>query len=307
MKRRYPHIPIGYSGHEAPDNLDIVRVAVAKGATILERHVGIATDTIKLNAYSMTPEQTELWVRAAITTHEIVGDSQAKYIPQEEVDSLLSLARGVFALKDIKKGEPIHRHDVFFAMPCIEGQTSSGEYQESMIATRDYSRNTPIFERRQSSMVHLVRGIVHDAKGMLAEAGIEIGDKYEIELSHHFGIEKFRETGAVLINLINREYCKKLVVVLPGQSHPNHRHKVKEETFHLLRGDLTMHLDGRVVYLKPGDQLLLERGDWHSFTSTCGAVVEEISTTYIKGDSEYSDEEIRRKDPMERKTVLEDW
>lgn len=307
MKKRYPFAPVGYSGHEAPDNLDVVKVAVAKGATILERHVGVETETIKLNAYSMTPSQTDAWVSSALSTREILGNGGEKRISQDEVESLLSLARGVYAAKDIKKGDLIRRTDVFFAMPCADGQTTSGEYQETMVAKQDYARNMPILERRTSSPVSLVRGIVHDVKGMLYEANIVIGNDFEIELSHHYGIEHFRQTGAVLVSLVNREYCKKLVVVLPSQKHPNHRHKIKEETFQLLRGDLEVTLDGREIEMKPGDLVLIEREHWHSFTSRQGAIVEEVSTTHIKGDSEYADEAIQRKDPMERKTVLEDW
>ena len=50
----------------------------------------------------------------------------------------------------------------------------------------------------------------------------------------HAGIyypENFLKTGATIINCINREYCKKILVLLPGQSHPAHFHKKKEETF----------------------------------------------------------------------------
>lgn len=308
MKRRYRNVPIGYSGHEDPDNLDAVQVAIAKGAAILERHVGVPTDTITLNKYSMNPEQTDKWVAAALTAREICGDEgSTKHISQEEIDSLLTLTRGVYALNDLEAGEPLGRQNVFFAMPYVEGQTTSGEFQETLVASRAYRRNEPIFERRKPSIVSFVRNITHDVKGMLYEAHIEIGNDFEIELSHHYGIEHFRQAGALIINVINREYCKKLVVVLPGQRHPNHRHKVKEETFQLLWGDLEITLGDKTHYLKPGDKLLVERGTWHHFQSRNGAIVEEISTTHIKGDSYYEDEEIDSKDPIERKTVLESW
>ena len=307
MKRRYSYVPIGYSGHEAPDNLQVVKIAVAMGAKILERHVGIATDTIKLNAYSMNPAQVDAWVQSALTAREIMGTSGDKEISAEETESLLSLQRGVFALREITPGESLRRSDVYFAMPCAEGQTTSGEFQEGMVASEAYAQDAPLYERRKPTTVNMVRGIIHDVKGMLYEAHIATGKEFTLELSHHAGIEQFRETGAVIINVINREYCKKLVVVLPKQFHPNHRHRVKEETFQLLWGDLQVNMEGRMIEMQPGDQLLVERGLWHSFTSRGGAIVEEVSTTHHKGDSEYQDETIRRKDPMERKTVLDDW
>jgi len=51
----------------------------------------------------------------------------------------------------------------------------------------------------------------------------------------------------------------------------------------------------------------VEPGVRHSFTSQRGAIIEEISTTHIKGDSYYDDEEINKKDLLERKTVVENW
>lgn len=310
MIKRYPNVPIGYSGHETPENLDAVKIAISKGATILERHVGIPTDTIKLNEYSMTPEQADAWVANALAAREMCGPANDKQISQSEVDSLLSLQRGVYAARDIKKGDNIRKEDVFFAMPSMEGQTTSGEFgkkRATFTATKDYSRNAPIEEHRQPDTLSLIRGIIHDAKGMVYEAGIVLRNDFEIELSHHYGIEHFRQHGALILNIINREYCKKLIVVLSGQKHPNHYHKVKEETFQLLWGDLQVNLDGTIINMKPGNKLLIERDAWHSFTTNNGAIFEEVSTTHIKDDSYYEDEAISTLDPIQRKTVIETW
>lgn len=311
MIRRYRGIPVGYSGHEAPDNLAPVQVAVAKGAQLLERHVGVPTDTITLNKYSMDPEQVSAWVGAAHTAQEICGgNGDEKQVTQSEIDSLLSLQRGVFATRAIKQGEEIHRDDVFFAMPCAEGQLTSGafgSYRTRWLASKNYAANEAIFERQEPDLVSAIRNIMHDAKGMLLEAHIHLGQDFEIELSHHFGIEHFRKVGALLITVVNRAYCKKLVVMLPSQRHPNHRHLKKEETFQLLWGDLNIVIDGIERDLKPGDTILIERAAWHGFSTRNGAIFEEISTKHTRGDSYYEDETIASQDPMLRKTVLEDW
>jgi len=310
MINRYPDVPIGYSGHETPDNLDPVKIAVSKGATILERHVGIPTDTITLNNYSMTPEQTDAWVISALAAKEICGNSQDKQVSQAEVESLTSLKRGVYTARDIKKRATIKREHVFFAMPCEEGQTTSGEFGQHravFIASREYKRNEPLREHRQTDTINIIRGIVHDAKGILHEAHVRLGNGSTIELSHHYGIEHFRQTGALIVNVINREYCKKLVILLPGQRHPNHYHKIKEETFHLLWGDLELNLNGIIHRMKPDDIVLVERGAWHSFTTGAGAIFEEVSTTHLDGDSFYEDERISKLDPIQRKTTLESW
>lgn len=309
MKRRYPDITIGYSGHEDPDDNMVPMLAIAKGAKILERHVGLPTDTITLNAYSMNPEQADKWVKAALDAEKIceMKKEDTKYISQEEIDSLRSLMRGVYLKKAIKKGDPITREDVFFAMPCNEKQMSSGEFTDGIIASKDYNENDPLQEKKTITDIGLVRSVIHDAKGMLYEAGIALGDDFEVELSHHYGMKHFRQTGAIIISIINREYCKKLLIILPGQKHPVHSHKVKEETFQLLYGDLTVNIEGNDKVLKPGDILTVLRGEKHSFTSTKGAIFEEVSTTHIKNDSYYEDPMIRKLDPIERKTILKRW
>lgn len=310
MINRYPQITVGYSGHEAPDNYDIVKLAVGKGAKILERHVGVPTDKIILNKYSMNPKETSKWIESALIAREICEFEEEKSITQDEFASLLSLKRGVYASKSIKKGVVINFEDVYFAMPCLEDQVTSGEFgkkRATFVATKNYSKGKPIYETRKQDVLSQVRRVIHDAKGMIYEAKIVLGDDYTIELSHHYGMEHFRNVGAFIINLINREYCKKLIVVLKGQEHPNHRHKRKEETFQLLYGDLEVNLNGNIHKMKPGDKLLVERGSWHTFKSKNGAIFEEISTTHIVGDSYYEDENIAKLDPIERKTILEAW
>jgi len=308
MKRRYHWLPVGYSGHEAPDNYDVVKVAIAKGARILERHVGVPSETVKLNPYSMNPEQTAKWVESALLASEICGATDGtKFIAQEEVDSLLSLRRGTFVREAVAKGETLSRDKVYFAMPCADGQTTSSEYQDMMVASDALVANAPVREHRQRTLANQLRSLIHQAKGMLHEAHIAIGEKFTIEMSHHYGPEQFRSNGALIVNLVNREYCKKLIIMLPGQRHPSHRHMKKEETFQLLHGDLEVTLNEVTYSLNPGDILLVERGTWHSFATTRGCIFEEVSTTHVIGDSYYEDPKIAQLDVMQRKTVLTMW
>lgn len=310
MNRRYRDVVIGYSGHEDPEDNTAPMLAVAKGAKILERHVGYPTEEIKLNAYSMNPGQAEKWVAAALRAKAMcmVRKKNDKYISQEEMDSLQSLVRGVYAKRNIKAGGEMTEADVFYAMPCQEGQLTSGEFKEGMSAGRDYKENEKIMEKPRMTGTGIVRSAVHDAKGMLYEAGIALGDDFEVELSHHYGMKHFRQQGAIIINIINREYCKKLLIVLPGQNHPSHAHRVKEETFQLLYGDLEAKMDGRSPRkMKPGDMQTILRGEYHSFSSVNGAIFEEVSTQHMKSDSYYKDPAISRLDPMERKTFLKKW
>lgn len=309
LNKRYPNITIGYSGHENPEDNTVPMLAIAKGAEVLERHVGLETENIKLNAYSMNPEQADKWVAAVLKAKTICTTKKDndKYISQEEIDSLRSLMRGVYLKNSVKKGEEIYSKDVFFAMPCGNKQMNSGEFYEGVVATRDYIQNEELHEKMKVTDINLVRSVIHDAKGMLYEAGIALGNEFEVELSHHYGMQHFRQIGAVIISIINREYCKKLLIVLPGQKHPVHAHRVKEETFQLLYGELEVSISGKVVQMKPGDIQTVLRGEKHSFTSHVGAIFEEVSTTHIKSDSYYEDIKIKLLDPIERKTILKKW
>lgn len=311
MKKRYQGVLIGYSGHENPGDYTVPMLAVAKGIRIFERHVGMETEVIKLNAYSMNPKQAEEWVRAILRAKEICGlkKEKEKYISQSELESLHCLMRGVYAKESIPKGSGIHRKQVYFAMPYQKdkGQMSSGEFIDGIQAQNDYEVNAPICEQRMVTDINVTRSIIHDIKGLIYEAGIALGSEYEIELSHHYGMKNFRQTGATIINVINRAYCKKLIVVLPGQNHPEHFHKEKEESFQVLYGDLECEIEGSISQMEAGDIITVPRGKTHSFTSRNGAVFEEISTTHKKGDSYYTDETITKRDIMERKTIIKEW
>jgi N-acetylneuraminate synthase len=74
-----------------------------------------------------------------------------------------------------------------------------------------------------------------------------------------------------------------------------------------LWGDVEARLNGELVRMTPGDSLLIQRGDVHGFSSVGGAIIQEVSTTHIVGDSYYEDPRIGELDPMQRKTILESW
>lgn len=310
MRQRYPDRVIGWSTHESPDEILPVAIAVAKGALIFERHVGKATDTINLNAYSSTAAQIDTWIGAAKAAMAICG-SRSRVVDPEEVSSIDTLRRGIFAKKRIKKGEPITRDQTFFAMPFQLGQVESGHWRDGIIAQADIEVNQPLLTKLVKIPAdpdyQIIKHAVHEVKALLAEGKIALNSEFEIEYSHHYGIPKFREYGAVIINVINREYCKKVLVQLPGQKHPAHFHKLKEETFQVLHGELCVVVDGRKKVLLPGDTCLVLPGVWHSFWTPTGCVIEEVSTTHFDNDSVYQDSEINKLKRYQRKTKVNHW
>ncbi|MDP3793567.1 MAG: N-acetylneuraminate synthase family protein, partial [Candidatus Uhrbacteria bacterium] len=258
LRQRYPQATIGFSTHEDPNNFDAIKMAYAKGARVFERHVGVPTDTITLNAYSSTPQQIAYWLAAYREAVAAMGPDDARVIESEESRDLLTLQRGIFAKRSIKAGEEIARDDVFFAFPIQSGQLSSGRWRSGLIADRDYPANAAIADAILSpvpSKREIIYQAIHEMKGMLNDAKIALSTEFSMELSHHYGIERFQEVGTTIIDCINREYCKKILIQLPGQQHPYHHHRKKEESFQVLSGELYVELEGRRRVLYSGDIL----------------------------------------------------
>jgi len=310
LKTRYPGVRIGFSTHEDPADTDVVKIAMAKGAQIFERHVGVPTDEFALNAYSSRPEEIRDWLAAATFAKTVNGKSDGRP-PENKIEqaSLRSLRRGVFASRDIAAGEVITSDSVFFAFPPEEGQITANEFSKysNFIASKSISQQSAI------SLANVqyddVRALVWDAaeavKRLLSESQISVPGGVDLELSHHYGMDRFFEVGLTMITVVNREYCKKILVSLPNQIHPEQYHKQKEETFHVLYGEVELTLNGKTQTFSAGDVINVEPEVRHTFISKTGVVIEEISSTHHKEDSFYTDESINQN--PNRKTLLTYW
>jgi len=310
LRSRYPHVTIGYSTHEHPDNMDAIGLAIAKGAEVFERHVGLETDSMSVNAYSSTPHQVSRWLKFAQKAYDYGGTQGQRYdFTDNEIKTLMSLRRGIFAGRDIKEGQKILLTDVFAAIPTQEDQLTMNDMSKYIeyYAQKDIGRLQPVLlsDTRVNDNVQRVAEIVEQVKKVIRDSKVLVPKALDLEISHHYGIDKFEEFGATIVNLLNREYCMKLIVLVPGQTHPEQYHKEKVETFRILHGDVLLELDGEKKVCKPGDFLTVEKGSHHIFSSETGAVIEEISTTYVRDDSFYVDDSIM-KNP-DRKTLITVW
>jgi len=310
LRGRYPELTIGFSSHEDPENYDGVKIAAAKGARIFERHVGIRTKKYTLNPYSSTPEQIYKWLESARKAFELCGlQGVRRGFSEKELNDLQCLKRGVFAKIEIGKGEKITLDKVFLAIPNIPGQIVANDMSKytEFIARKNFLPGYPVIKSEveiKDLRARIVQ-IMNKIKPILIAGNVALPSKLEFELSHHYGIETFEEWGCAMINCVNREYCKKLIIMLPGQKHPVHYHLKKEETFNILYGDLTINLEGEEEQHGKGDMIIIERGKRHAFSSSGGAVFEEISTTHFPEDSFYADEKVERN--KDRKTYMTFW
>ena len=303
LRNEFPDIEIGFSTHESPRNTSLSPAARAMGCTIIEKHVAIKTDEYGINDYSCTPEQMSdifgqlNWIEGALTGYS--GD---------EKTALKSLKRGIYLRKDIDKGEMIERQDVFFAMPLQDGQYDVSDIRDvdHAIAIQALSANAPLLPNAIKNIKDdkMIQHIKRLARELLREAGTSVTADDRIEISCHYGLQQFLSTGVLIVEKVNREYCKKLLVIFSNQKHPTHRHIRKEESFELIHGDCTLTLHGKEVSLQLGKPVLIERGVNHSFRSKKGAVVEEVSTKHLVGDSVYENPVINKLDISERKIEI---
>ncbi len=311
LRERYTNTVIGWSTHESPADTVHVGLALALGARMFERHVGIETETINLNKYSATPLQISDWIEAWQRAKIIIGEQERGEPLPQEAEAIDGLKRGVFAKAAVEKGQVLERDDVYFAFPYRHGQLSSGEWADGIVAVEAVDKDGALLPgalkipERGREMI--LKRAVHEAKSLLTRARVPLSHEFTTEYSHHYGVENFNETGVVMITVINRDYAKKILVQLAGQSHPLHYHKLKEETFLVINGELVIELDGQRRMLLPGDTLTVRPGVWHRFWTETGCVFEEISTTAHKGDSVYRDPAINRLQHEERKTVVDHW
>lgn len=309
LRARYPEVRIGFSTHEDPAHTEPVMLAIAKGASVFEKHVGLSTEQHPLNGYSAEPRQVKAWLAAATRAFAMCGHEAWPGPTRKEAEGLEGLRRGVFVGRNVPAGELLDETKVCFAFPSAPGQVTANQWSKYslFVARRPLLAGEPLLaadvevrhEREQ------VLAAVTAVRALLKEGNIVVPGKSELEISHHYGMERFRDTGLVMITVVNREYCKKLIVMLPGQTHPEQHHRQKEETFVILHGAMTVWLDGVPQETRRGDVITVHRGVRHAFHSATGVVFEEISSTHHRDDSHYADPAIIAN--PRRKTHLTFW
>ncbi|MCB0490439.1 MAG: N-acetylneuraminate synthase family protein [Cyclobacteriaceae bacterium] len=305
-------VPIGFSTHEDPSELQPASIAVAKGAEIFEKHVGIETQKYKLNRYSASPDQIAAWLDNLEKAFQICGPVNLDDfdVSAAEESSLRDLKRGVFAKRALKPNEIFTSDDVFFAMPVQDRQMTSEQFSKHnlrFVCNQEVDSLGPIidFSVTEKDLRGNISAVIHQVKAILRSARIVTNPNSKVQLSHHHGIEEFETIGATLIECINRDYCKKLIVQVPGQFHPEHYHDVKEETFQVLWGDLELVVEEQKYQLLPGDIVTVFPKQKHSFRTKHGVVFEEVSTTHRATDSSYTDTVVVEN--SDRKTDLLKW
>jgi N-acetylneuraminate synthase len=306
FREQYPDIRFGLSSHEASGTCGSEVIAIAKGATILERHVD--SDAESANAYSITPSTVSTWLRSIQSAIDMCGVSGKRHRSSEkEQADLRKFRRGVYAAQDIMPGDSLTPANIVCSYPNCDGQLVANDlskyvtYTATSMIVSGSAIDVGGLDARDTRP--LVEDAVRKTRELLRSFQVTVPEGSGFELSHHYGIECFNEHGAAIITVLNREYCKKLLVMLPGQKHPEHYHERKEESFCVLGGWMKLSLGIESYDMQRGDVKTVNRGVKHSFDSPEGIVFEEISTRQYPNDSVYTDDLINQNNDN-RKTRL---
>jgi len=114
-------------------------------------------------------------------------------------------------------------------------------------------------------------------------------------LALDFGLGEFERTGEIEFWVANRRkegYCGKFIFVFDGQTCPYHRHRMKHETFFVVRGKVRMKVGKRSRILREGDLLAMPPGRGHSFTGVGDALLLECSMPSVLKDNFFEDKRI---------------
>ena len=304
LRALHPSLGIGFSTHESPDNTQSLGLALALGASVIEKHVGVGN----LNKYSASPEQARSWLSAGAVALDMLGSANRTTSVAEQL-SIMALRRGVFAKRDIAHGSRITKDDVEFAFPPQTGQLTANEWSKYVMHTAAHpiAAGNPVMrvDLTTEDMHDTLHKIARQVYEMVVASRVVVPESAKREISHHYGLSEFENFGLAMFTLVNREYCKKILLMLPGQNHPEQYHNQKEETFVLLHGDMELTLDGQQRHVGVGDVVTINPGVRHAFSTENGVVFEEISTTHDVADSFYTDAKINGN--ANRKTFITHW
>lgn len=130
-------LPVGYSDHSLGNTASVL--AIAKGATVIEKHVTLSKDMIGPDHQaSMSPEELNAWVNACREATTMLGTS-TKQTQTHEADVKSVARKSLVANKAIKKGSELTIENVTMKRPgggrppvdlfSLLGQSATKDYE----------------------------------------------------------------------------------------------------------------------------------------------------------------------------------
>ena len=113
----------------------------------------------------------------------------------------------------------------------------------------------------------------------------------------HFGYHDFFRIGETEYNINNnveQGYCGKFMFQFAGQTCPMHHHRIKHETFFIVKGKVQMTFDGKERVMHQGDTQVISQNVRHQFTALEDSLILESSKPDLVDDSIFDDQMINR-------------
>jgi mannose-6-phosphate isomerase-like protein (cupin superfamily) len=123
--------------------------------------------------------------------------------------------------------------------------------------------------------------------------GLTLPDVYACPF--HFGLKNFYEIGEIefdINNNIEEGYCGKFIFIFEAQTCPMHYHRIKHETFYLVKGKVVMEAASDTIVMKQGDIKIMPQNTKHRFTGLENSLILECSKPDIMSDSIFDDKRI---------------
>jgi len=115
-------------------------------------------------------------------------------------------------------------------------------------------------------------------------------------LTPHFGLHDFYRIGEIEYWIVNdrvNNYCGKFLFMFDAQRCPLHHHKMKDETFFIVKGVVSMTAGDKTFSMKEGDVFKMLTGTDHTFAAVGGpALVLEVSLPSVQHDNIFADKRI---------------
>ena len=140
IKRKYPEIKVGLSDHTEGTLAPVI--AVAKGATCIEKHYTISRRLPGPDhSFALEPAQLKVMVEGVRIAETMCKDKTGALSDSEREFS--KAMRSVVVRKDIKKGEKFTEDNLTTKRPFLEGNVHSSEYYQILgtFAAKDYKED----------------------------------------------------------------------------------------------------------------------------------------------------------------------
>ena len=134
------NVPVGLSDH----SLSIIApvMAVAAGASIIEKHIMLEGTTGPDTGFSLTPSKFSAMVNAVREAESALGDGELGCQPHEKAN--LQYRKSLYVVKDIKKGEKLTPENIRSIRPSYGLDPGRYDYVIGRHAKRDLEKGEPL-------------------------------------------------------------------------------------------------------------------------------------------------------------------